>query len=59
MDNQQRPTVPHMELCSKSCGSLDGRGLGENDTGTWMAESLRSLPETTTVLLISYSPNTK
>ena len=26
MDNQQGPTVQHMELCSMSCGSLDGRG---------------------------------
>ena len=27
MDNQQRPTVEHMELCSMLCGSLDGRGV--------------------------------
>ena len=27
MDNQQGPTVEHMELCSTLCGSLDGRGL--------------------------------
>ena len=31
MDNQQGPTVYHMELCSGLCGSLDGRGvLGGN-----------------------------
>ena len=33
MDNQQGPTVQHMELGSKLCTSLDwggGRGLGEN-----------------------------
>ena len=27
MDHQQGPTVSHMELCSASCGSLDGRGV--------------------------------
>ena len=27
MDNQQRPTVQHTELCSALCGSLDGRGV--------------------------------
>ena len=27
MDNQQGPTVQHGELCSLSCGSLDGRGV--------------------------------
>ena len=25
MDNQQGPTIQHRELCSMSCGSLDGR----------------------------------
>ena len=31
MGNQQGPTVQHRELCSKLCGSLDGRGMwGEN-----------------------------
>ena len=30
-DNQQGPTVEHMELCSMLCASLDGsEGLGEN-----------------------------
>ena len=33
MDNQQGPTVQHRELCSMSCGSLDGRGVwGRMDT---------------------------
>ena len=33
MDNQQGPTVWHMELCSMLCGSLDGRGVcGRMDT---------------------------
>ena len=27
MDNQQGPTVEHMELCSMLCGSLDGKGV--------------------------------
>ena len=26
VDNQQGPTVEHIELCSVLCGSLDGRG---------------------------------
>ena len=31
MDNQQGPTVEHMELCSMLCSSLDrSEGLGEN-----------------------------
>ena len=35
MDNQQGPTVQHMELCSVLCGSLDGRGVwGTRDTCT-------------------------
>ena len=27
IDNEQGPTVQHMELCSMLCGSLDGRGV--------------------------------
>ena len=27
MDNQQGPTVWHIELCLMLCGSLDGRGV--------------------------------
>ena len=31
MDNQQGPTVQHMEICPTLCGSLNGMGgLGEN-----------------------------
>ena len=31
MDSQQGPHVERRELCSVSCGGLDGRGvLGEN-----------------------------
>ena len=29
MDNQQGPTVQHVELCSMLCDSLDGRGVWE------------------------------
>ena len=32
MDNQQGPTVQHMELCSILCGSLEGRESG----GEWI-----------------------
>ena len=33
MDNQQEPSVQHMQLCSMVCGSLDGRGVwGRLDT---------------------------
>ena len=31
-DNQEGPTVQHMELCSMLCGSLDGRGV----SGVWI-----------------------
>ena len=37
MDNQQGPTVQHLELCSMLCGSLDGRGIwGRMDVCTCM-----------------------
>ena len=29
MDNQQRPIVQHIELCSMLCGSLDEKGVWE------------------------------
>ena len=32
MNNQQGPTVEHMELYSMFCGNLDGRGFG----GEWI-----------------------
>ena len=31
MDSQQGPTIEHVALCSRLCGSLDGRGFG----GQW------------------------
>ena len=41
-------------------GTLDGRGVwGRMDTCICMAESLCCPPETTTTLLISYTPNIK
>ena len=52
MDNQQEPTVQHMELCSMLRSSLDGR----MDPGIYMAESLHCPPETITAFLISYTP---
>ena len=55
IDNQQGPTLQHRELCSNLCGSLDlGRVCGRMGTCTWMAESLRCLPETITTFLISF-----
>ena len=54
MDNQQGPTLLHIELCSMLCGSLDGRGVwGKIDTCIYMAEFLHCSPETITTLLIS------
>lgn len=53
MDNQQGPTVQHMELCSMVCGSLDRRSLGRMDTCICMAESLRCSPETITTLFVN------
>ena len=60
MDNQQGPTVEHMELCSMLCGSLDERGVW----GGWIhvliyvwlspfAVHLKLLPH---FLLIHYTP---
>ena len=57
MDNQQGSTVQHMELCSRLCGSLDGRGVGGRmDTCKCMAESLGCSPETIITFLIGYTP---
>ena len=57
MDNQQAPTVEHKELCSKLCGSLDGRGLwGRMDTCICMVESLCCSLEAITALLTGYTP---
>jgi len=58
MDNQQGPTVKHMELCS--LGSMDGRGVwGRMETCICMADSLCCSPETITTLLIGYTPKEK
>ena len=57
MDNQQGSTMLHRELCSTSCGSLDGSGVwARMDTCTCMAESLSCSSETTTTLLIGDPP---
>ena len=50
-------TVEHREFCRMSCGSLDGTGIwGRMDTCICMAESLCCSSETTTTLLIGYTP---
>ena len=66
MGNQQGPTVQHRKLFSVMWQpEWDwvllglGQGLdfeGRMDTCTCMAESLRCSPETTTTLLIDYTP---
>ena len=57
MENQQGPAGQPREVCSVSRGSRDGRGVwGGVDTRVCVAESLCSLPEATTTLLIGYTP---
>ena len=57
MDNQQGPIVQHKELCSMLCARLDGMGIwGRMDTCICMAEFFHCSPETTTTLLIGYTP---
>ena len=57
MDNQQGPSVQHMELRSMLGGSLDGRGVwGRVGTCICIAESLHCSPEIVTTLLIGYTP---
>ena len=47
--------IPNMDLCI--CASLDGRGVwGRMDTCICMAKSPHCSPETTTTLLIGYTP---
>ena len=36
MDNQQGATIQHTELCSMFCGSLDGKGTGEEWTHVYV-----------------------
>ena len=56
MDNQQKPSVQYIELCSMLSASLDGKMVsGRMDTCICMAESLPCSPETTTTLLIGYA----
>ena len=42
-----------MELCSMLCGSLDGRGVGEEWIHVSLAESLFCSPETITTLFVN------
>ena len=45
-DNQQGPTVQHIEHCSMLCGNLDGMGVwGRIGTCVYMTESFRCSPE--------------
>ena len=54
MDNQQGPTVQHMELYSMLCGNLDGKQVWRRMYACiCMTESLRCSPVTITTLLIS------
>ena len=57
MDNEQGPT----DHIAQYCGSLGGRrGVwGRMDTCMCMAESIHCPPETISMLLIGYTPNTK
>ena len=56
MDNQQRPTVQHKELCSMLCARLDRTGVwGRMATCICTVQSLCCSLETTTALLIGYS----
>ena len=60
MNNQQGPTIWHMEHCSMLCGSLDERGVwGRMDTCVCMSESLHCSPESATTLLINYNTKQK
>ena len=57
MDLQQGPPVPHRELCSMLCGSLDGMGAwGRVGTHICMGESLACPAETIIALSIHYTP---
>ena len=50
MDNQQAPTVQHRELCSMSCGRLDGREFG----GEWIHVHVWLSPFTVHLKLSQY-----
>ena len=52
VDNQQGPTVQHMDLYLMLCGSLDGRGVWSRmDTCICEAETLGCSPKTITLLI--------
>lgn len=56
MDNQQGPSVLHVELYSVLGGSLDGRSV-RMDMCICMAESFRYSPGTITTLFVNcYTP---
>ena len=56
MDNQQGPTVQHIEPWSMLCDKMGGEIWGRMDTGICIAESLCCPPENITTLLTYYTP---
>ena len=53
-ENQQGPAVHPRDLCSMSCGSLDGTGVwGRMGTCVRVAESIHCPPEAITTLFIN------
>ena len=58
MDNQQWLTVDHLQLCSMLCGSLDGRGIGEEwiHVYLWLSPFTVHLKLLQHCLLINYTP---
>ena len=57
MDNQQGLIAWHRELCSMSCGSLEGRRVwGRMDTCIPMAEFLHCSPSLFATWFIGYTP---
>ena len=57
IDNQQRPTVYHRELCLIFCNNLNEKIIQKRvDTCICITESLWCTTETNTELLINYAP---
>ena len=58
MENQQGPTVEHMQPCSMLCGSLEGRGVWGKMICVylWLGPFAVDLKLSQHCLLISYTP---
>ena len=56
MGNQQGPTIQHRQLCSGSCGSLDGREFDGERTQVYVRLSSLAVHLELTTLLIGYTP---